>query len=73
MSHALLCCSGTFAVELALRGLKVESEDEVILAGYDFPENFRAIEAAVLMPHIERLDPDNNPRRGQTINANKVG
>ena len=40
-----LCCSGTYAVELALRGLGVTAGDEVLLAGYDFPGNFRAIEA----------------------------
>jgi dTDP-4-amino-4,6-dideoxygalactose transaminase len=40
----LPCCSGTYAVEAALRGLGIEQGDEVILAGYDFPGNFRAIE-----------------------------
>src|SRR5687767_14919949 len=45
LPYVLPCCSGTFAVELALRGLRVEAGDEVILAGYDFPGNFRAIEA----------------------------
>src|SRR6188474_1516118 len=32
--HAVLCSSGTVAVELALRGVPVSVEDEVILAGY---------------------------------------
>ena len=45
-----LCCSGTIAVELALRGVGVQPEDEVILAGYDFPGNFRAIEAIGAQP-----------------------
>src|SRR5688500_17207838 len=45
IDHVYPCCSGTFAVELALRMLKVGPGDEVILAGYDFPGNFRAIEA----------------------------
>ena len=45
-----LCCSGTVAVELALRGAGVQSGDEVILAGYDFPGNFRAIEAIGAKP-----------------------
>src|SRR5688572_14356506 len=45
VEHVTLCSSGTVAVELALRGLKVGADDEVILAGYDFPGNFRAIEA----------------------------
>jgi len=47
---AMLCSSGTIAVELALRGAGVRAEDEVILAGYDFPGNFRAIEAIGATP-----------------------
>jgi hypothetical protein len=46
----LLCCSGTIAVELALRALGVGPGDEVALAGYDFPGNFRAIEATGARP-----------------------
>jgi len=48
--HAFLCSSGTIAVELALRGLKVGPGDEVLLAGYDFPGNFRAVEAVGAKP-----------------------
>ncbi len=48
--NVLLCCSGTIAVELALRGAGVVAGDEVILAGYDFPGNFRAIEAIGARP-----------------------
>ncbi|MCU0712740.1 MAG: aminotransferase class V-fold PLP-dependent enzyme [Pirellula sp.] len=44
VEHVRLCCSGTFAVELALRGLKISSEDEVILSAYDFPGNFRSVD-----------------------------
>ena len=43
--HVQLCSSGTIGVELALRGCGVEAGDEVILAGYDFPGNFRAVDA----------------------------
>ena len=50
VDHALLCCSGTVAVELALRGVGVSEGDEVILAAYDFPGNFRAIEAIGATP-----------------------
>ena len=42
--HVRLCCSGTFAVELALRSLHLPANAEVLLAGYDFPGNFRAID-----------------------------
>lgn len=36
----ILCSSGTAAVELALRGLKVGDGDEVVMAAYDFKSNF---------------------------------
>ncbi len=45
-----LTSSGTIAVELALRGLGVGPDDEVILSAYDFPGNFRAIEAIGARP-----------------------
>ncbi len=48
--HVVLCSSGTIAVELALRGVGVRADDEVILAGYDFPGNFRAIEEIGALP-----------------------
>ncbi len=50
VAHAWCCCSGNVAVELALRGLRIGSGDEVILAGYDFPGNFRSIEAVGARP-----------------------
>jgi dTDP-4-amino-4,6-dideoxygalactose transaminase len=63
--HVLPCCSGTFAVELALRGLHVGASEEVILPGYDFGGNFRAIEAVQarpvlvdILPHTWCLDPE---------------
>ena len=46
LQHVRLCSSGTIAVELALRALHLKSDDEVILSGYDFPGNFRAVEDA---------------------------
>lgn len=52
------CSSGTIAVELALRGLGVEPGQEVILGGYDFPGNFRAIEAIGAIPVLIDMSPD---------------
>jgi dTDP-4-amino-4,6-dideoxygalactose transaminase len=52
-----LCASGTIAVELALRGLKIGTGDEVALAAYDFPGNFRAIEAVGARPVLVDLAP----------------
>ena len=54
----LTCASGTFAVELALRSLNIGSNDEVILAGYDFPGNFRAIEAVGAKPVLVDIGPN---------------
>lgn len=57
VDHVLPCCSGTIAVELALRGLKIGAGDEVILAGYDFGANFRCIEAVGARPVLVDIDP----------------
>ncbi len=51
------CSSGTIAVELALRGCGVQPADEVILAGYDFPGNFRAVEAIGARPVLVDVQP----------------
>ena len=56
-TYAMLCSSGTVGVELALRGLAVGSTDEVVVAGYDFPGNFRAIEAVGASPVLVDVDP----------------
>lgn len=57
VSHVQPCSSGTIAVELALRGCKVAAGDEVILAAYDFPGNFRAVEAIGARPVLVDLKP----------------
>jgi perosamine synthetase len=50
VEFALTCGSGTYAVELALRALKLGSDDEVILAAYDYPGNFLSIHAVGATP-----------------------
>jgi dTDP-4-amino-4,6-dideoxygalactose transaminase len=50
VAHVYPCASGTFAVELALRAIPVLPGEEVVLAGYDFPGNFRAVEAIGATP-----------------------
>lgn len=55
----LPCCSGTFAVELALRCLGIGAGDEVLLAGYDYPGNFRAIEAVGARPVLADVSSEN--------------
>src|SRR5581483_5346274 len=58
-AHVLLCGSGTFAVELGLRALRVGPGDEVILAAYDYPGNFLTIHALGAHPVLVDLDPGN--------------
>jgi dTDP-4-amino-4,6-dideoxygalactose transaminase len=55
--HALTCGSGTFAVELALRALKIGPGDEVILSAYDYPGNFLSVHAVGATPVLVDLDP----------------
>lgn len=56
--HARLCSSGTVAVELALRGLKVGPGDEVVLAAYDFKGNFANVLAVGATPVLVDVRPD---------------
>jgi hypothetical protein len=48
--HALTCGSGTFAVELALRALKVGPGDEVVMAAYDYGGNFLSVHSVCALP-----------------------
>jgi dTDP-4-amino-4,6-dideoxygalactose transaminase len=57
LRHALTCGSGTFAVELALRALKVGPGDEVILSAYDYPGNFLSVHAIGATPVLVDLNP----------------
>lgn len=50
LDHVLLTCSGTIAVEVALRAVGVAPGDRVLLAGYDFPGNFRSVESVGARP-----------------------
>ena len=56
LEHVLTCCSGTAGVELALRGLGVQPDDEVILAGYDFKANFQNVLCLKAIPVLVDLD-----------------
>jgi dTDP-4-amino-4,6-dideoxygalactose transaminase len=57
VEHVLTCCSGTSAVELALRGVGVQEGDEVIAAAYDFKANFQNILHLKAVPVLVDLDP----------------
>jgi dTDP-4-amino-4,6-dideoxygalactose transaminase len=54
---ALTCGSGTFAVELALRALKIGPGDEVVLAAYDYSGNFLAVHAVGATPVLVDVVP----------------
>jgi dTDP-4-amino-4,6-dideoxygalactose transaminase len=57
--HVLTCGSGTFAVELALRALKVGPGDEVAMAAYDYGGNFLSIHAIGARPVLVEVAADN--------------
>ncbi len=57
VEQVLLCSSGTAAVELALRGVGVGPDDEVILAGYDFKANFQNVLCLHAIPVLVDVDP----------------
>ena len=56
VEHVIPCSSGTAAVELALRGLKVEPGDEVILSAYDFKGNFQNVLTVGALPVLVDVD-----------------
>ncbi len=60
VAHALTCASGTFAVELALRALRVGPGDEVVLAAYDYVGNFLCVHAVEAMPVLVDVAPHNS-------------
>ncbi|MDG2223992.1 MAG: DegT/DnrJ/EryC1/StrS aminotransferase family protein [Rubripirellula sp.] len=55
---ARLCCSGTAALEIALRAQQIGPGDEVILAAYDYPGNFRTVELVGARPVLVDVHPD---------------
>src|SRR5467141_2754113 len=59
VDHVLLCGSGTYAVELGLRALKIGPGDEVLLAAYDYPGNFLTIHAVGAVPVLVDVDATN--------------
>jgi dTDP-4-amino-4,6-dideoxygalactose transaminase len=57
VSHARLCCSGTAAMEIALRICQLDPGDEVVLAAYDYPGSFRTVELVGGRPVILDVAP----------------
>lgn len=56
--QVILTSSGTAAIELALRGLNLSQDDEVILAAYDFKANFTNIALLGATPVLVEIDPE---------------
>jgi dTDP-4-amino-4,6-dideoxygalactose transaminase len=69
VEHAVTCGSGTFAVEVALRALKVGPGDEVLLAGYDYGGNFLGVHAVGAVPVLVDVDPENWNLSAQHLEA----
>lgn len=59
LEHVVLCASGTVAVELALRGLKIGPGDDVVLAAYDFRGNIQDVLCVGATPVLVDIRPDN--------------
>lgn len=57
--HAVLYCSGTAAIEMALRGLNVGLGEEVVLSAYDFKGNFQDILTVGARPVLVDVEPEN--------------
>lgn len=58
LQFAAVCGSGTFAVELALRALKIGAGDEVVLSAYDYPGNFLNVHAVGARPVLVDVAPE---------------
>ena len=56
--HIILCSSGTVAVELAYRGVSVQTGDKILLAGYDFKANFQNALILDACPLLVDIRPD---------------
>jgi dTDP-4-amino-4,6-dideoxygalactose transaminase len=50
LPHAITCASGTLAVEAALRAVRVEPGDEVIVAAYEYESTFLTLHALGAKP-----------------------
>ncbi|RMF44658.1 MAG: aminotransferase class V-fold PLP-dependent enzyme, partial [Planctomycetota bacterium] len=56
--HALLCCSASAALEIALRGLGVGQGQRVLMAAYDYPGNAWAVERVGARPVLVDVQRD---------------
>ncbi|MEO1616231.1 MAG: aminotransferase class V-fold PLP-dependent enzyme [Planctomycetota bacterium] len=64
LEHCRLVSSGSLGVELALKAAAVKPNDRVVVCGYDYPGNIRAVEALGARPLL--IDADEN---GNSLSA----
>jgi perosamine synthetase len=57
--HAITCASGTLAVEAALRALRVNAGDEVVMAAYEYESTFLTLHAIGAKPVLVDVHPAN--------------
>src|SRR5829696_7898114 len=57
--HAIACASGTLAMEVALRALRVGAGDEVVMAAYDYESTFLTLHAIGAKPVLIDVRADN--------------
>ncbi len=67
--HVLLTCSGTAAIELALRAANIGAGDEVIMAGYDYNPNFKTIRHIGATPVLVDIRADNAQLNVELVQA----
>lgn len=57
--YAITCASGTLAVEAALRALRVNAGDEVVMAAYEYESTFLTLHAIGAKPVLVDVHPAN--------------
>lgn len=67
--HCRLVSSGSIGVELALRAAAVKPSDRVVVCGYDYPGNIRAIEALGARPLLVDADLQGNSLSAAQLEA----
>jgi len=74
--HCRLVCSGSAGVELALRASGINSGAGVVLCGYDYPGNLRAVELVGARPILADADEDRfsvSPEALQSLASDAAG
>ena len=69
VEHVILTCSGTCAVEFALRGLQVTTGTEVIMSAYDYKPNFTNVVHVGAKAVLVDVDPDDGQIDAERIAA----